>query len=410
MRSNFSTVAVHLASLLNVLPIMTPQTAAGAESSIGSIKVGSLSVYPELQAAYVRDSNIALESDALRESDTIWYLRPGLRLEGISGVDEFGLSYHGDFARYGHRTSDNFNGHNVAAKSALALNVRNHLSLGINYQDSVDGRGTLNLAATPTPNQWHESSATGLYAFGADGARGRIELEAAYYDRRYVNNRSLTTQLDHSRLDYGGTFFLRLRPTIYATIDLKQSGYGYKDPSSTLDSKDTFALMGLRWDATAITTGNFSIGTQRKRFNAAENAIGRRDWSGVAWDGSVRWRPISYWEFILYTHRRTYDATGLGDFTVSRKYEIQWNHEWLRHVTSSVIAGRTTDSFANAPVASTGGADREDATHSIGLRLKYDLVHNVSVGAEFYHTVRASNDINFDYRRDLLNLFVTGTL
>src|ERR1700690_1244916 len=66
---------------------------AMAESPPGSIPVGPMFAYPELEVAVKRDTNIALQPDALRQADTIWYLRPTMRLEAKDGVNLYDVTY-----------------------------------------------------------------------------------------------------------------------------------------------------------------------------------------------------------------------------------------------------------------------------------------------------------------------------
>ncbi len=68
---------------------------AMAQSPPGSIPVGPMFAYPELEVAARRDDNIALQPDALRKADTIWYLRPAVRLEAKQGVNLYDVGYRG---------------------------------------------------------------------------------------------------------------------------------------------------------------------------------------------------------------------------------------------------------------------------------------------------------------------------
>jgi hypothetical protein len=367
--------------------------------------------YPELEVAVKRDSNIAITPDANRKADTIWYLRPSLRVEAKDGANLYDITYRGDYGRYQDQTSDDFNNQDVNARANLTFNARNNLKLGLQYQDKVDPRGTLNLAATPTPNQWRQPSATALYTYGAEDAQGRLELAAGFLDKRYVNNRDLgTSALDHDRTDYGGTFLLRMAPKTYATFNLRQSQFDYKEAGSTLDSKNTYALAGVRWDASAATTGKFAIGSVRKQFEAAGHDVGREDRSSLAWEGGINWKPLSYSSVDFITQRTPIDSTGLGDFTINQANLVQWTHAWNSRFTSILTGSYWTDKFSRAPVPAAGNADRSDATRMLGLRLNYNLQRWLKVGAEYSYTTRDSNDDNFDYKRNQLMLFLSATL
>ena len=391
--------------------LATLAATAMAESPPGSIPVGPMFVYPELEVAVKRDSNIALQPDAARKADTIWYLRPTVRLEAKKGVNVYDLTYRGEYGRFSSQTTDDFENHDLAARANMTLDARNNLKLGLQYQDKVDPRGTLNLAATPTPNQYRQTGATGLYTYGAEDAKGKLELEGGYYDKRYVNNRSLgTSALDHDNTSYGGTFLWRLMPKTYATFNLKQSVYDYSESTVTLDSTNTFALLGVRWEATAATSGKFAIGNVAKKFDSAGHNAGRQDSSELAWEGSISWKPLKYSSVDYITQRTPNDSTGLGDFTTNQAHQLSWTHAWSSRMNSKLNGSYSNDKFARAPVAAIGGGDRNDTTKSIGLGLDYRVKRWLKFGADYNYSVRDSNDNNFDYKRNQLMFLLSATL
>ena len=53
-------------------------------------------------------------------------------------------------------------------------------------------------------------------------------------------------------------------PKTYATFNLKQSVYDYKEQTTVFNSTNTYALVGLRWEATAATSGKFAIGSHQE--------------------------------------------------------------------------------------------------------------------------------------------------
>ena len=375
------------------------------------VPVGSMLLYPALGFAVQRDSNIALQpAGANVKSDTIAYLQPSIVLQAQQGANIYRLGYRGEYGRYNSSTADNFENHELAASANMRLDGRNRLSARLQYIERVDPRGTLNLPALPTPSQYRLPSVSGVYTYGADEAQGRLELAGGYYDKRYLNNRSETAVLDHSRTDYGGTFLWRVQPKTSATVNLRQSKYGYKDPASTLDSTDTSILLGARWEATAATAGRFAIGQVKKKFDSAGTAAGREDLSGLAWEGGVSWRPLTHSSVDYNTYRGPVVSTGTGSFMLTQTHQVVWTHAWSSRVMSTLNGMYINEQFYNAPVAAIGGASREDTTKSAGLRVTYNMRRWLNIGADYTYTHRDSNDINFKYNRNQYMLFVAGTL
>lgn len=381
-----------------------------AESPPGSIPVGPMFAYPELEVAVKRDSNIAIQPDALRQADTIWYLRPTVRLEAKDGINLYDVTYSGDFGRYDTSKGDNYNSHELSAHANMTFDMRNNLKLGLEYQDKVDPRGTLNLPAEPTPNEWHQPSVTALYTYGAEDAKGRLEFQGGYLDKWYVNNRDVTSALDHSQTDYGGTFLWRVMPKTYATFNLRQSVFDYKDETTVFNSKNTYALVGLRWDATAATSGKFAVGNVTKKFDSIGRDNGVQDFSGTGWEGGINWKPRPYSSVDFITQRTPLDSTGLGSFDINQAYQLLWTHAWTSRVSSKLSESYTTDKFVASRDLAAGGADRQDTTKSTGLQLNYDIRRWLKAGAEYTYTLRNSNDNNFDYKRNQLMFSLSGTL
>jgi hypothetical protein len=365
-------------------------------------------LYPALEIAVKRDSNIFIAPNAT--SDTIWYLRPSVRLEAQQGVNIYSLDYRGDYGRYNSSTADNFNDHALAANANMTFDARNRLTAKLQYLNRVDSRGTLNVGSTPTPNEYSEPSVAGFYTYGAEDAQGKLELAGGYFNKHYLNNRSQTTQLDNKRADYGGTFLWRVQPRTYATFNLRQSKYHYTDPASTLDSTDTFMLLGVRWDATAATSGRFSVGRENKKFDGAGSNAGRQDYSGLSWEGGINWKPLTYSSVDYSTYRKTFDSTGLGDYTLTQTHQVVWTHAWSSRVTSTLTGLYVNDEYTRAPVAVVGGASREDTSRGVALRLTYNMRRWLNIGADFTHTNRDSNDPNFNYNRNQYMLFFAGTI
>ena len=203
-------------------------------------------------------------------------------METKLGANTYDAGYKGEYGRFREQKTDDFENHELFADAAVFLDVRNRLNLRLQYLERVDPRGTLNLTATPTPNEWHQPSIQALYVHGAEGAQGRIEIQGGHLEKRYVNNRFATAALDRNDTDYGATFLWRAMPKTYLSVAFKQSVHDYVQPGSALNSTDTFGFIGVRWDATALTSGRLALGRQTKRFDSATNP----DFSALAWERS----------------------------------------------------------------------------------------------------------------------------
>ena len=373
---------------------------AMAQSPAGSFKAGPGYVYPEIEFAVKRDSNIALQSDAARVSDTIRYVRPSFRVEAKGGTQNYDAGYRGEFASYSSVTTDNYDDHEIFAGGDWTPDARHNFKLKGQYVDKVDPRGALQVA-TPTPNEYHQPILTGLYTYGAQEAAGRLELQAGGYSKTYVNNRPQTEPLDHSRTELGASLLLRVQPKTYATLTARQYRYDYTLAGPTKNSKETYLLAGLRWNISAVTSGKISFGYQTKKFESAGGA-GTAEYSGGAWEGGLTWKPLFYSTFDLATQKRTEETTGVGDFVVNQTHQLAWTHVWGSRITTVITAAYSKDRYS--------GTNRVDATSTGGARLLYAVQRWLKLGADYAGSMRDSNDNNFDYRRNQFMLLANFTL
>lgn len=394
-------------SMAAALAAVSPH--ALAQSPPGSFKTGPGYVYPELEFAVKRDSNIALQPDAARVSDTIIYVRPSFRVEAKGSAQNYDAGYRGEYARYNSVTTDDHEDHEIFAGGDWTPDVRHNFKLKGQYLDRVDPRGSLQIV-TPTPNEYRQPMLTGLYVYGAQEAAGKLEFQAGSYSKTYVNNRQQTEALDHSRTELGASLLLRVLPKTYGTLTARQYRYDYTQASSTKDSQETYLFAGLRWNITAVTSGRINFGHQAKKFEGG--GAGTTEFSGGAWEGGLTWRPLFYSTFDLATQKRTEETTGLGEFVVNQTHQLAWTHVWGSRVTTVLTTVYSKDSYfgAGAAVVAAGGQNRQDIVGTAGVRALYSVQRWLKFGAEYAGSMRNSNDDNFDYRRNQFMLLVNLTL
>src|SRR5258706_10067848 len=92
----------------------------------------------------------------------------------------------------------------------------------------------------------------------------------------------------------------------------------YSLSTSTQSSTEDRFLVGVKWEATAATTGTAKFGQMTKKFDSA----GRQDFSGSSWDVGVRWSPLSYSVFDISSAKQTAESTGVGDAVVGKSYAV----------------------------------------------------------------------------------------
>ena len=147
--------------------------------------------------------------------------------------------------------------------------------------------------------------------------------------------------------------------------------------------------MGALWRATARTSGQFKVGYLHKGFDQV-----RPSYSGVTWEGGVRWEPRTYSIVDLSTGRSAGDPSGTGtNYILSSFVTAGWTHRWKSYFSTRVNVRHADDEYS--------GLGRRDRTNTLGIAAAYDVRRNVRASVGIERTVRNSNTAGFDYNRNI---------
>ena len=266
------------------------------------------------------------------------------------------------------------------------------------YAQGHDPRGSTDRTISTGPDKYDNTGANALLAYGANGAAGRVELEAGTIKRHYTNNRATTFLSDRSNDTAAARFFVRVAPKTSLVFEARQDKFDYESPISLFDSKEKRFLAGVTWDATALTSGTVKVGRIRKNFDSPA----LKSYSGTGWEANVRWSPLTYSTFDFFTSKGFLEATGLGNFILDKRYGAAWNHAWSSRVTSGVNYTRSDDVY--------DGFNRNDKIDSLGFKINYKLTRWLTLGGEVAHTKRASNITAFEYKKNVYMFTLGATL
>jgi hypothetical protein len=379
---------------------LTPYTgiAAGVPPGAAGIRVGPAIVYPSISASMLYDDNIfATNTNKQGSFGTI--VSPAVRAElRPRGGHVLGVSYSADIIRFAESNADNFNVHNLRADGNLIFTTRARLALDAHYIESVDRRGTTDRPVGTEPDEWEAKGASGKFTYGAPGARGRIDLEAGRRDLTYKTNRAVTAPFDHEITYVGGAFYWRFMPKTSLLFEARHTDIDYE--SSDLSSQERLLVVGLTWEATAQTTGIVRVGHLRKEFDAP----GRETFTGLSWEGSVRWSPRTYSNVEFTTAQHTSESSGFGDYTLSRVAFATWRHNWTSRTQSAVRLGYRNDDYGGA------GVNRDEDTTTAGAGLQYQFRRWLRFEGRYDHVRRSSNIPGEEYNRNIFMFTVGASL
>jgi hypothetical protein len=427
MRLESSVLSVAIASLFAVsLPVIAQDAEkSGDWGKPSGIPWGPVVAYPEVDLTFKSNDNIysgsATTATTQRKSANITVLAPKIKLEAKTGPHTFDATYRVEHGSYSGVSSANYTDQGITANAAWVFSGRSGLKLTADYLQGHDDQGatpsTTPGALHTTPDKYRQSSFKGVAGYGAEGAQGRIEFDAGYINKRYDNFRFDATGVpdnakrDRDDTNLGATFYWRIMPKTQLLFQATQTRYDYKQASVTpatatswkeLDSTDRKYLVGVTWEAAAKTTGIFKVGSMKKDF--ADSSL--RDFSGGSWDGTVKWSPLTYSNFDFSTGRSTGEAT-VGNASIDSRYGVTWNHVWNSRLSSVASFNSTkTDYQYNAGVA----AQQSDKTNALGLKVNYQWMRTVKVGAAYDRTDKTSNTASAEYKRNIYSIFLNAAI
>ncbi|HYC37528.1 MAG TPA: outer membrane beta-barrel protein [Usitatibacter sp.] len=366
------------------------------ESGRGAVNIAGTPLYitPYVGLGIGRDDNVLLQPNNERSS-TYWVLSPGFMIDARTSNVVFLAKYQASIGRYAQSDDDNYVDHAARTQFDFAFDRRNFLRVGLDWVRGHDPRGSTDRAISNRPDIYRLTSPNVTYAFGAPGARGRVEVYAAEADRRYLNNRAITQFSDREVLEYGGVLYIRAAPKTYVLAEVRQSEIAYRLPNASNGEERRF-FGGVSWEATAATTGTIKAGRLER-----ESDIGVED-SATSWEASVSWAPRTYSKFDFATARTTTESTGLGRFILSSIAGVTWTHAWNSYLSTGVDFRYQKDQYQGFP--------RTDETRTLGLKAGYKFRRWLTLGAEFSHSSRDSNLPSSDYDKNLYLLTATASM
>lgn len=387
--------------------VILGSTAGGTwaqQVSVGPAGVawGPVIVYPSLDASIRHDDNIFLQPAGERSSN-VSILAPMVRLQARKGALDFGLTARLEDGTFHSSKADNYTDYQLAADASLAFTPRSQIRLLAEHNRGHDQRGSVvGLGIGETPNEYTTTALSGVYAYGAEGAKGRIEIDGGVLARRYQNNPTLTARSDRDEQRLGATFFWRVMPKTRLLFHLGQSDFDYKLATSNLDSKERRYLIGATWEATAKTVGTIRAGRVEKDFTSLT------DFSGVTWEGQINWSPLTHSTVDVLLSKKP-NESNLGSASFDRTASVAWNHAWNSRLGSTLSFTDTRSEYKGSGINGLT-ADRRDTTRAYSARLSYQLKRWLRLGIGYDRTDRTSNSAGGGYDRNVLMFFISATL
>jgi hypothetical protein len=358
----------------------------GANRAQG-VQLGTSPVWvsPYAKAGYGYDDNLTL-ADTNEISSNGWQLRGGFNADARSAQSVFQWKVDANKVDYKDSSADNFTDIFSGAKLDVALDRRNFLQVGWDFLRGHDARGSTDRGVGTSVDKYDDSKPYVTYAFGSQGAPGRVELYASKAVRRYKNNLATTESSDRDTTEYGGAFYWRAMPKTYVVGEVRGTDIDFKlaNPNSAEERR---YYVGVTWEATAATKGIAKIGRLERKPDVGSK------FTGPSWEVGVNWAPLTYSTWDFYTSRFTTESSGLGSFILSEVYGANWTHAWNSKLSTTANAKWQIDKYK--------GFDRNDDIALLGVKASYQFRRWLSLAAEYQFSSRDSSVTGNNYDKNL---------
>jgi len=379
----------------NILTASILQDAAAYKTESG------IYLYPTAFVGFGHNDNIKLQSANVQESN-VFTVAPQLIAELRNQGDRYTATAFVNRTTYSNSSQDDYVNSKLEVAADHYFDVRSRMGWSVGLVNSIDARGSYSVFSDE-PDRWHSTNANGKFIYGADGAKGRAEVDLGVSTKTYDNNRFFssgnanTANRDVDVVSVAGRLFYRLGSRSKALVEVRNAKYNYRAPTATETNTERKYYFGYTWEATAATTGIVKYGYATRDFDTEQPG-----YSGSSWEATMRWLPKTYSVFDLLLGRYPTDSSGVGNYDLTTNTQLTWNHHWSESLSSAASVTYTNTSY--------GGATRVDSTNTYSLAMAYAVQRWLKIGVDVSKANRTSNTPLAEYRRALTMLTLNVSL
>ncbi len=393
-----------ITTLLVALGLSAPALAVELQPGSVMTKDGA-EVTPTLQLGVSSNDNFFMTPQNT-ESRLIWNIAPSLNTLIKDGPDSYKFDIASSTSFHNKDTTDNFTQVNLGAGVHKEFTSEHRIDLTGDADWLYEARGSGLTEgqgnAISEPTHYQQQNVEARYEYGAQSSKAQVALTAGYYNKNYQNFTEISQFRDFDKTLVGITGFYNTQSATRTFLEVKQESYRYDVIDSngiSRDSDDVKILLGMEWEATAVTTGSFKVGYQNKDFKSNI----RENFSGLSWEALAVWKPLSYSSLQLVTSRAAKDPLLQGDYIRESVYGATWQHDWSDFLSSVVSANYIDEKY-------TGNFNRKDKVKNVRLGLNY-LASNYGMFSGYVELIdRNSTQANIEFDRVIVGLNFTFAL
>jgi len=364
-----------------------------------------IAIVPLINAGYKYDNNIFSEGENTTGSG-ILTLAPAVKFLLDDGINNYQLDVGVESGTFLDSSDDNYLTGNLGFTSHLEASSRSRFDVALEANKEIEPRGTgISEGQGDSfvePLAYNEQIAKLSYEYGSLSSSGRIAFMGRYYNKNYTNFTELSGRRDvrsFNQSTLGSTFYYTTNASTDAFFEIKAGPIKYDVAEiNSRDSDMLSALVGVTWEATKLTSGNFKIGQEQKKFTDAS----RESFKGVSWEGNIDWKPLTYTTLTLETSRSAKDPDGEGDYISESVYAANWQHEWNEKVSTTLSYSYIREDYT--------GFERLDKSNNLYMDVNYKLKRWIDVALYIEYTDQDSTRDDIVYDKNVVGLDFTFSL
>jgi hypothetical protein len=390
--------------LLSAMAIAFTSSVVAVEPEV-YITDSGIAIIPIINTGYKYDNNI-FSQEGNTTGSGIFTLAPAVKFLLDDGINNYQIDFGIESGTFLDSSDDNYVIGNLGFTSHLEPSSRSRYDIEFEVNKDVEPRGTGitegSADSFDEPLLYNEQLAKLTYEYGSLASSGRVAVTGRYYNKNYTNFTDITQFRSFEQFTLGSTFFYSTNASTDTFIEIKGNAIKYDELQAGSISRDSdilTGLVGIKWEITALTSGSFKAGQERKEF---KNPL-REDFTGVSWEGNVDWKPLTYTTLTLETSRSAKDPDVEGDYISESVYALNWLHEWNEKVT-------TTFNYSYIHEDYTGQTERLDKSSNLYVDVIYEFKRWVDVALYVVYTDQNSTNENIVYDKSVVGLDFTFSL
>lgn len=378
----------------------------------GGVTVGSLILHPHMGVAQMHTDNV-FRTNTNRQSDWFTTLSPGIQAQlPVAGRHTLVMDYRTNIQYYQRTPSNDVQDQTASGRfrfdfpGGLIVDVHGEHKLG------HDPRGSAVDIQALEVNKWTANSAVAQAEY--KGAQVGTVLRAQTIRWNYFNNNQSIIRDRRTNLA-SWTLLGDVGADTFALTNLSVIQEDY-DENRNLDNAMYMASTGVRWQATALTSGEILAGYQHIKFSHAEvNQTGalslfqrdRDSFDNFFLAGTLAWTPTSTISVGLQAYRTIQQAPVAGtSFFIATGANLSVIHQWTDRLAFTVNLGYENDDFSGRTEIGGTAATRSDTLKNAAVGWTYRTVEWFGASFQYVFEDRSSDIPFFSYQANTFTVAI----